>query len=338
VKFGLFFQLPCAADQTAAARYQDTIAQCQLADELGFDAAWLAELHFNQRFSVMPAPLMIASAIAQTTKRIRVGTAVHLMALHHPIRLAEEAATLDVLSGGRSIFGIGRGSIPTHFLGYGIDQEQARDRFLEGLEIVLGLWTNEEFSYEGKYYNADALTVAPRPVQNPHPPVYIAANSADTFEIVGSLGHNILVAPTIVTVQGALDGLASYRRELGENGHDETKVRVNVNVPVHVAETEQEAQAGFEATINNYIGTLRNMASASKGSQRAMSLTYELVRDEFAAVGTPDQVADKLQSFNARYNPQEFMCWFNIGGMLPQEQVAKSMTLFAEKVMPQFRD
>lgn len=338
MKFGTFYQLPCAVDQTAVGRYQDTIAQCQLADELGFDAAWLAELHFIERFSVMPAPMMVASAIAQTTKRIRIGTAVHLMPLHHPIRLAEEAATLDVLSEGRSIFGIGRGSIPTHFLGYGIDQEQARERFLEGLEMVLGLWANEEFSYQGRYHNADAISLAPRPLQDPHPPVYIAANSADTFEIVGSLGHNILVAPTIVTVQGALDGLASYRRELGENGHDEAKVRVNVNVPVHVAETEKEAQKGFETTINNYIGTLRNMASASRGSSRAMSLTYELVRDEFAAVGTPDQVADKLHSFKSRYNPQEFMCWFNIGGMLPSQEVAKSMTMFAQEVMPQFQD
>ena len=124
----------------------------------------------------------------------------------------------------------------------------------------------------------------------------------------------------------------------GENGHDESKVRINVNVPVHVAETEKEAQKGFETTINNYIGTLRKMARPGQGSTRAMSLTYELVRDEFAAVGTPDQVAGKLQSFKARYNPQEFMCWFNIGGMLPHEDVAKSMTMFAQEVMPQFKD
>ena len=95
MKFGVFYQMPCAAHQSPAARYRDTIAQCRLADELGFDSAWLAELHFNPRFSVMPAPLMVASAIAQTTSRIRIGTAVHLMPLHHPIRLAEEAATLD---------------------------------------------------------------------------------------------------------------------------------------------------------------------------------------------------------------------------------------------------
>ncbi len=338
MKFGTFYQLPCAVDQTAMGRYQDTIAQCQLAEELGFDAAWLAELHFNQRFSVMPAPMMIASAIAQITEKIRVGTAVHLVALHHPIRLAEEAATLDVLSGGRSIFGIGRGSIPTHFLGYGIDQEQARERFLEGLDIVLGLWANEDFSYEGRYHKAEGISVAPRPVQAPLPRVYIAANSADTFEIVGSLGHNILVAPTIVTVEGALSGLAAYRKELGENGHDDTKVRVNVNVSVHVAETEKEAQKGFQTTINNYIGTLRNMASGSQGSSRALSLTYETVRDEFAAVGTPEQVADKLHKFKSSYNPQEFMCTFDIGGLLPQEEVAKSMTMFAKEVMPQFQD
>ena len=123
MNFGVFYQLPCAEDQSPAQRYQDTIAQVQLADQLGFDAAWLAELHFNQRFSVMPAPTVIGAAMAQTTSRIRIGTAVHLVPLHQPIRLAEEAAALDVLSGGRSIFGIGRGAIPTHFQGYAVDQE-----------------------------------------------------------------------------------------------------------------------------------------------------------------------------------------------------------------------
>ena len=124
MKFGVFYQMPCAADQSPAQRYQDTIGQVQLADELGFDAAWLAELHFNQRFSMMPSPMVVGAAMAQTTSRIRIGTAVHLVPLHQPIRLAEEAAALDVLSGGRSIFGIGRGAIPAHFLGYGVDQDR----------------------------------------------------------------------------------------------------------------------------------------------------------------------------------------------------------------------
>ena len=333
MNFGVFYQMPCAAEQSPAARYQDTIAQCQLADELGFDSCWLAELHFNPRFSVMPAPLMVASAIAQTTSKIKIGTAVHLMPLHHPIRLAEEAATLDVMSGGRSIFGIGRGSIPTHFEGYGIDREEARDRFLEGLEMVLGMWTSNKFSYQGSYYQADELTIAPRPLQEPHPPVYIAANSADTFGIVGSLGHNILVAPTIVTTQGALDGLASYREELAGAGHDESGLNVNVTVHVNVAESETEARKGFERTINNYIGTLRDMGGSARGSSRAQSLDYKTVQDEFAAVGTPDQVVEKLLQFKAAYQPDGFICWFNTGGLLTHAEVESSMRLFADQVI-----
>ena len=336
MKFGVFYQMPCAAEQSPAQRYQDTIAQVQLADELGFDAAWLAELHFNPRFSVMPAPLMVGSAIAQTTRRIRIGTAVHLMPLHQPIRLAEEAAALDVLSGGRSIFGIGRGAIPAHFQGYGVDQEEARERFLEGLEMVLGMWAQDGYRYQGKYHQADGITIAPKPLQKPHPPVYIAANSADTFNLVGQLGHNILVAPTIVTSQGALAGLETYRGELADNGHDPADRDVNVTVHVNVAQDERKARNGFEETINNYLGTLRG--GSGRGSARAQTLDYETVLNEYAAVGTPEQVAEKLDKFKGMYGPDGFICWFNTGGMLPHEDVKASMSLFAEKVMPRFAD
>ena len=340
MEFGVFYQLPCAVDQTPAARIQDTIAQCQLADELGFDAAWLAELHFNPRFSVMPAPLMIGSAIAQTTKHIRIGNAINLLPLHQPVRLAEEAATLDVLSNGRAIFGVGRGSMPSHFEGYGIDQEEGRERFIEALELVLGSWQQEDFAYDGKYYQAHGVSVTPRPIQQPYPPVYVAANSPDTFGVVGSLGHSILVAPAIVTTEGALTGLASYRAGLAENGHDASTSKVNVNVPIHVAATEEEARAGFTHTVDNYLDTLRDVGrarGASKGSSRADSLTADIVMHEFAAVGTPDQVSAKLERLKDMYEPQEFMCWFNIGGMLPHAAVENSMKLFAKKVMPQFQ-
>ena len=339
MKFGVFYQMPCAVDQVPAQRYQDTIGQVQWADELGFDSAWLAELHFNPRFSVMPAPLMVGAAIAQTTSRIRIGTAVNLIPLHPPIRMAEEAATLDVLSHGRSIFGVGRGAMPTHYEGYGIDQNEGRDRFLEGLELVLGAWKSESFDYKGQYFQARGLNIIPRPVQQPHPPVYIAANSADTFGIIGELGHNILVAPTIVTTEGALAGLKEYRQQLADHGHEESSVQVNINVSTHVADTDQKARDGFEVTINNYLGTLRDIGASrgvSRGSQRAHQLNYEAVRDEFAAVGTPERVIERLNVIRERYSNDEFMCWFNIGGMLPHEEVKASMRLFAEKVMPHF--
>ena len=119
MEFGIFDQVPCAEDQSPQARYADVVSQAQLADKLGYDSVWLAELHFNPRFSVMPAPLVLGGAIAQTTTRIRIGAAVHLLPLHYPVRIAEEIATLDVLSQGRAIFGTGRGAQPRQYAGYG---------------------------------------------------------------------------------------------------------------------------------------------------------------------------------------------------------------------------
>ena len=335
MEFGVFYQLPCAADQSPAERYSDTIAQSQLADELGFDSVWLAELHFNPEFSIMSAPLLVASAIAQTTKRIMVGTAVNLVPLHHPIRLAEEAATLDVISGGRAIFGIGRGSNPRQFAGYGVDVAEGRQRFQEALDFILKAWTSDEFSYQGGHYHADNLRITPKPVQKPHPPVYIASNSPDTFGIVGSLGHNILVAPMVVSVQGALDGLALYRTTLVECGHDPAKVKVNVNVPVYVTKDRGKARGAPQASFDNYLGLIR--ANRTRSLRGIADLTYDRVYEDFAAIGDPDQCVDKLRSLQEMYQPQEFMCWFNAGGLLPHKEVEKSMRLFSEEVMPHFR-
>lgn len=337
MEFGVFYQIPCSEGQTPAGRYADVMSQVKLADELGYDMAWLAELHFARQFSVMPAPLLMASALSQTTKRIKLGTAVNLLPLHHPLRIAEEVATLDVLSGGRAVFGIGRGSNPNHYRGYGIPIEERNDRFVEGLDLALRAWKEDELDFDGQFYQAHGIRLEPKPIQRPHPPVYVASNGADTFPLVGSLGHSILVTPLIITVQGVSDGLANYRETLVANGHDLSSVKAVVNVPVYVGETEIEARAGFAPTVNNYLGTLRGMQNNSRGSGRAFQIDYDDLYNELGAIGTPDQVTERLQRFSELYQPQEFMCWFNIGGMLTDEEVGRSMRLFAEEVMPRFR-
>jgi alkanesulfonate monooxygenase SsuD/methylene tetrahydromethanopterin reductase-like flavin-dependent oxidoreductase (luciferase family) len=338
MEFGVFYQIPCGEDQTPAARYSDVMSQVQLADELGYDMAWLAELHFARRFSVMPAPLLMASALSQTTSNIMLGTAVNLLPLHHPLRIAEEVATLDVLSGGRAVFGIGRGSNPNHYRGYGIPLAERNDRFVEGLDLALRAWTEDQLDYQGQFYQAEGVRIEPKPIQQPYPPVYIASNGADTFPLVGSLGHNILVTPMIVTVEGVGNGLAVYRETLAEHGHDPSNRKVVVNVPVYVGETAETAKADFAPTVNNYLGTLRSMQNNSRGSSRASQLTYEDIYGELGAIGTPQQVIERLESFHELYNVQEFMCWFNIGGILTNEEVARSMQLFADEVMPHFRN
>ncbi|PKB72675.1 MAG: hypothetical protein BZY75_05900 [SAR202 cluster bacterium Io17-Chloro-G7] len=332
MKFGVFYQLPCGEGQTVSARYDDTIAQARLADELGFDNVWLAELHFNGRFSVMPAPLMIGAAIAATTKKIKIGTAVNLVPLHHPIRLAEETATLDILSHGRAVFGIGRGSNPRHFDGFGVDMEGGRNSFREAVDLILQAWTNDEVNFKGEHFNVEGVRVEPKPQQKPHPPVYVATNSPDTFGMVGEMGHSVLLAPMISTIEGAQAGLKEFRRNLIDGAPGG---KVNVNVPTFVAETRKKALAGFEGSIDNYLGTLR-ATSHGRGMERANMLNYGLVDADFAAIGDPEGCADRLRQIQQMYDADEFMCWFNTGGMVSQEEVSKSMRLFAEKVIPQF--
>jgi natural product biosynthesis luciferase-like monooxygenase protein len=348
MEFGVFYQLPCAADQSPGQRYADTIAQIQLADQLGFSTAWLAELHFHPRFSILASPLLLASAIAQTTRRIKLGTAVNLMPLHHPIRLAEETATLDILSQGRAIFGIGRGIIPSHFEGYGVSMEEGRDRFFEAVELVLKAWTNDELSYDGKYYQAQDLQVVPKPFQKPHPPVYVAATGPDTFGMVGTLGFNLLVAPLISTNERAQEGLAVYKEKLAEAGRDPSSGKITVAVPVVVSEDRKKAQTHLETTVRSYVGSIKDMMWSPAANRAAKvnpriqtmqdglsNLTFERIRDQNSAVGEPQECVERLQEFQEMLGPQEFMCWFNTGGMLPHEEVEKSMRLFVDKVMPE---
>src|SRR5438445_13872963 len=183
MRFGFFDQLPCATGFTERQRYQDILAQFEVGDTIGFDTAWLGELHFSRAFSILADPLMVLAAAAQRTTRIRLGTAVTLLPLHNPVKIAEEAATADILSNGRLEFGVGRGTAPLHYTGYDIPQEESRERFDEALDFILQAWTQKQFSVQGKYFQARDLTVVPTPVQAPHPPVRIAANSPDTFPL-----------------------------------------------------------------------------------------------------------------------------------------------------------
>ena len=327
---------PCNPGQDPADRYSDMIGAAQLADRLGFDSVWLAELHFNPRFSVMPAPLLAAAAIAQTTTRIKIGTAVNLLPLHSPIRLAEEVATLDVLSKGRTIFGIGRGSNPSHFEGYGIDPAEGRAKFEEAVDFILQAWGEGPLTFNGEHYQADGLNVVPKTHQKPHPPVYVAANGADTFPLVGDMGHNILVAPIIATNEGVQTGLDAYRKALARRGLDPEQFKVNVAVPTFVANDSREAHALAASTVEAYLDSLRE-GSTGRGSSRAMSLTYDSVQEQFGAIGNPEECIARLHQLKERFNPQEIMCWFDMGGAQPFHEVKQSMELFSKEVMPHFR-
>src|SRR5579885_2701777 len=163
-------------------------------DQAGYDAVWLAEHHFSS-FSVCPSVHMMATLAAARTRRMRIGTAVALAPFYHPLRLAEEVALLDVLSGGRVNWGAGRGFARVEFEAFGIPPQESASRFRETVEIVLQAWTHEKLHFAGQNFAFDGVEVLPKPLQKPHPPVWMAASSDEAIDWAAGRGFAILMDP-----------------------------------------------------------------------------------------------------------------------------------------------
>ena len=194
MEIGVYHEFHCRPDQTSAEAFEEALGQIEAADRWGLDAIWLAEIHQQPRRSVLTAPLTVASAIAARTRRIKIGTGVQVLPLCHPLRLAEETATIDQISKGRLLFGVGRSGNPRSYVAYGVPYSESRERFLETLDIVKRAWTQPNFSYEGKYYSFNNASAVPRPYQQPYPPIRVAAASEETFPSLGEAGYPIFVA------------------------------------------------------------------------------------------------------------------------------------------------
>src|ERR1700686_426688 len=171
MEIGVYHEFHCRPEQTAAAAFEEALGQIEAADRWGLDAIWLAEIHQQARRSVLTAPLTVAAAIAARTRRIKIGTGVQVLPLCHPLRLAEETATIDQISKGRLLFGVGRSGNPRSYEAYGVPYGESRERFAETLEILKRAWTEPSFSYQGKYYSFDNVKLTPKPFQKPWPEI-----------------------------------------------------------------------------------------------------------------------------------------------------------------------
>jgi alkanesulfonate monooxygenase SsuD/methylene tetrahydromethanopterin reductase-like flavin-dependent oxidoreductase (luciferase family) len=345
MRFGFFDQLPCADGHSERQRYLDLLAQIELGEALGFDTVWLGELHFSRAFSILADPLMVLAAAAQRTTRIRLGTAVTLLPLHHPVKVAEEAAVADLLSNGRLEFGVGRGTAPIHYAGYEIPQEESRERFEEALDFIREAWTQKSFSFQGKYFRARDLTVVPSPVQKPHPPVRIAANSPDTFPLAARRRLPIFATPLINPPDKLKAGLSVYREALPAGTHGDTALAF----PVHVTTSRARARQDCEASLLHFLREagqrLRPLGDADIKSFEAFRqvlarmerVTYEDVDREMAVFGDPEYCVERVRALRREYEMDEFICYFNQGGLMEHAMVRESMTLFAREVIPHCR-
>src|SRR5688500_3734967 len=191
--FGIFLDFVLRAGGTPESAFQESMELVSLAESSGLDTVWLGEMHFNPGRSVLSAPIVVASSIATRTKRLRVGMAVQVLPLNNPLRIAEEAATVDHISAGRFDFGIGRSGNPRAYDLYGVNYGESQARFREALGIILEAWKGERFSHQGEYYHFENAIVSPQPYQQPHPPIRMAATTEETFPRVGEMGLPIFV-------------------------------------------------------------------------------------------------------------------------------------------------
>jgi alkanesulfonate monooxygenase SsuD/methylene tetrahydromethanopterin reductase-like flavin-dependent oxidoreductase (luciferase family) len=346
---GLFYQLPCAPEQQAVTRYQETLEQIAYAEELGFDIAWLAELHFYRPFSILSSPLILAAALAQRTQRMRLGTAVALLPLQHPVRVAEDAATVDLLSQGRSELGVGRGAIAIHFQGFNVPVEESRARFEEALTILERAWTQETCAFAGQYWQVPDTPVVPRPLQHPHPPLRLAANSPETAAFAGAHGYPVFVASVINPFPKLPEQIDIYRRAFHTAAHTGKQADVAAMFPVYVADSAAQVRHEVEASVMHYFRTVvaqlrlgERDPSPSYGylrevRQRMEAITWEEAEATMALYGSPARCVEKLRDAHGRCRMDQVICWFNPGGLVPHRQVLASMRRFAEEVMPAVR-
>lgn len=358
--FGLILECEHRLGATQEEAFEELFALVDAAESYGLDGIWLAERHFapprrsdGQQGGALPSivssPLVMASAIAARTRRLRIGIGVSVLPLNHPVRMAEEAATVDNISQGRLDFGVGRSGFTRAYQGYGISYAESKERFQECLEVIVKAWTNDSFSYHGRYYSYDDVCLTPKPYQKPHPPIRVAANSNETFPDIGRQGFPIFGGMRSNELPELVEDVNEYRRAWSEAGHP-GEGDVMLRAPVYIAETADRARSDTEvSTMRAHQSVVQNLIRQSEGrsdaaledrasrARKMERMTYDDLLAIRMACGTPDRVAERIREFDDSLKLSGILAEMNVGGMVPKERVLNSIRLFCEQVVPKFR-
>lgn len=310
--------------------YERALERIRIMDQSGYDAVWLAEHHFTG-YSVCPSVHLMAMRVAASTERLRIGTAVSLAALYHPLRLAEEVALLDVLTGGRVNWGAGRGFDPTEFAAFGVPLQESAERFQEAVAVVLAAWTHEQLDFQGRYWSFEGVEVLPKPAQRPHPPTWVAATSPSAVEWAASQGHTIMMDPHSPCREIARKR-ELYRERLEAHGHSIEGREIPMARLLAVAETESEAaeiaQRGAAWTVGSYANLTKASGIAPDTFEAEAAQSRDPVArylDDVVLYGTPEQLVDRLAQLRETMFLDYLLC-----APLSHD----SFLLFTEKVLP----
>src|SRR5499433_3722999 len=348
--YGLFY-LPSSLPATrsdGAERLRTVVEQTFYAEQLGFDSVWLAEHHFHSFGGLFSATPVIGAAVAQRTSTIRIGTAVILLPYHNPLRIAEDYATLDCLSGGRLQFGIGHGFVKWEALTFGIPLDELRDRFRENLEVILKAWSEPVLNHKGRFHEFNGVQVWPRPMQEPYPTVWMAATtSVESFELSGRFGFHMMLIPFLNEVAELRGKMQAYFDARKGAGHDPSTARVLGVYHAYVGESSGEARENAAKGLAEYNSAARQAHSLTPGvadpesyrsherhREQMKQLTFEdLVAQSRVLVGSADEVREKVEYVRERLYLTDLAGNFALGG-LTDTQARASMRRFMERVAP----
>jgi natural product biosynthesis luciferase-like monooxygenase protein len=350
LKFGMLHLLENPAGKTEQQIVTEQMTILRAAESLGFDSVWPAEHHFSEYGYCVSTAVMLA-ALAESTKRIRLGTGIVVLPFHNPIRVAEEFALLDLLSGGRVDLGIGRGYQPHEFRGYGVDQTKSRGMFNEAVEIIQQAWTQERVNFSGVHFKFQDVLVRPKPLQKPHPPIWMAALSPESFVQAGKKGFNLLCAPVFgFGGKSGLDNIEAYRTALREAGHDPSTRQIAALCMTYVARSAPEAERDFAEPVIWYYRTFSKYIAPPAGQPAvktyepyvatrdlAAAVTWEQLRDLGAVIcGNPQQAGERIADLQKQFGFTTLLCWTRLGG-LDHSKVLASMELMHKEVIPHFK-
>lgn len=350
MKVGVALNMLTKPGLSDAAVFAEHLALGDLAEPLGFDSLFALEHHFTG-YAMSPSPVQLLTYFAGRTRRLTLGTAVIVLPWHDPVRVAEEIALLDVLSGGRCLFGFGRGAASVEYAGFRIPMEEARARFVEAARIVVKALTHEVFDWQGEYFTIPPTSIRPRPISHPERRFYASSVSPESAEIMARLGMGVLVIMQNEWPVAAAD-IQRYREIASSVGHAPRPPIILTNVSC--AESRQEATdramvylgRKWDSIDAHYHFSDGHLASV-KGYEfyGRMAKTYSKMQDpafrekatdfyvKIQVVGTPADCLEKLAELRRLTGTDHLVTEFAFGGM-PHEEAELNMRLFADQVRP----
>lgn len=310
--------------------FEDVLRQIELSEALGFTRAWVAEHHFVE-LGTLPSPAVFLAAAAARTTRIEIGPCISILSMHDPRRIAEDYAVVDMLSGGRLNFGTGSGYIAQEFEAFGLhlDANQRRIRYDEGLDAVRALWTQDVASFQGQTWQFENLRLNVKPVQRPHPRIWVGVRRKEAAFHVAKKGLGLMISPyaSAFSKEEFLGNLRLYRDTWGETHGSLEGMNLTVECHTHVAATDAQARASIVPWFKRY-------SDSRAAGQQAHRDFDQFWAEGLLLFGSTQRVVDTIAAFR-EVGANELNCFFNLGGM-DHSLVCDVMSRFAEDVMPHF--